>query len=201
MGAAGVFDRLAEEALTGYDRIVGLDLNDVAVDTTLNKAPCGGGGTGPNPTDRGKSGWKWSISTDRAGIPLGWVAAPANRNDCILLAPTLDGVAQRGLLEEVGTLHLDRGYDYDFVRQDCQQRGLRNLVISRRRPDGQGRHKHLIPLGLRWSVERTNSWLTNYGQLRRNTDRYPEHRLAQFALAITLIITIKLIKWANRWNH
>ncbi len=27
------------------------------------------------------------------------------------------------------------------------------------------------PMGLRWPVERTNSWLSNYGQLRRNTDR------------------------------
>jgi hypothetical protein len=25
-------------------------------------------------------------------------------------------------------------------------------------------------------------------------------RLAQLALAITLIITVKLVKWANRWN-
>ena len=53
--------------------------------------------------------------------------------------------------------------------------------------------------GRRWTVERTNSWLSNYGQLRRNTDRRPEHRLAQSALAVTLIITIKLIDYRNRW--
>ena len=56
------------------------------------------------------------------------------------------------------------------------------------------------PLGMRWTVERTNSWLTNYGQLRRNTDRRIHHRLAQLALVIALIITIKLINWRNRWN-
>ena len=54
------------------------------------------------------------------------------------------------------------------------------------------------PLGWRWTAERTNSWLTNYGQLRRNTDRQPHHPQAQLALAITLIITIKLIDWRNR---
>ena len=53
---------------------------------------------------------------------------------------------------------------------------------------------------MRWTVERTNSWLTNYGQLRRNTDRNPHHRLAQLALAITFIITIKLIDWKSRWR-
>ncbi len=55
-------------------------------------------------------------------------------------------------------------------------------------------------LGQRWPVERTNSWLSNFGQLRRNTDRLSIHRAAALALAIALIITIKLVKWAKRWN-
>ncbi len=53
---------------------------------------------------------------------------------------------------------------------------------------------------MRWTVERTNSWLSNYGQLRRNTDRHTHHRHAQLQLAITLIITSKLIDWRNRWS-
>ena len=52
----------------------------------------------------------------------------------------------------------------------------------------------------RWSVKRTNSWLSNFGQLRRNTDRFSAHRLAQFALAVSLIITVKLVKWSKRWD-
>ena len=56
------------------------------------------------------------------------------------------------------------------------------------------------PLGLRWRVERTDSWLSNYGKLRRNTDRRTEHRLAQLALAVTLIIANKLIDHRNRWQ-
>ena len=50
--AAGVFDELCKEALAAFDRIVGLDLEEVALDGSLHKAPCGGEGTGPNPTDR-----------------------------------------------------------------------------------------------------------------------------------------------------
>ncbi|MDE0494445.1 MAG: hypothetical protein OXH54_10935 [Acidimicrobiaceae bacterium] len=53
-----------------------------------------------------------------------------------------------------------------------------------------------VPLGMRWAVERTNSWLSNFGQLRRST----KARLGQLALAIVAIITIKLFKWADRWN-
>jgi hypothetical protein len=67
--ASGVFDQLAAEAIDGYDRIIGLRLEDVSVDGSLHKAPGGGEGTGPNPTDRAKRGWKWSICTDLAGIP------------------------------------------------------------------------------------------------------------------------------------
>jgi len=55
-------------------------------------------------------------------------------------------------------------------------------------------------LGLRWVVESTNSWLSNYGQLRRNTDRKTIHRHAQLCLVAALIITIKLIDWRNRWS-
>jgi len=128
---------------------------------------------------------------------VGWVVAPANRNDCMLLEPTLDQVAARGLLQEAATIHLDRGYDCHFVRPECAQRGL-DPVIARCRPTGQGRPERLAPLGLRWPVERPNSWLTNFGRFRRNTDRHPPQRRAALELAITLIITIKLIKWANR---
>ena len=86
---AGVFDRLADEAVAGYDRVIGLDLSECSVDGSQHKAPLGGEGTGPSPVDRGKRGWKWSLFADRHGIPLGWFAAGANRNDCVLLAPTL----------------------------------------------------------------------------------------------------------------
>src|ERR1035437_5894653 len=36
---------------------------------SLHKAPCGGEGTGPNPTDRAKIGWKWSVATDLLADP------------------------------------------------------------------------------------------------------------------------------------
>jgi transposase len=73
-------------------------------------------------------------------------------------------------------------------------------MIAQQRRNGEPKPKKPQKLGLRWPVERTNSWLSNFGQLRRNTDRRNIHRLAQFALAVALIITIKLVKWAERWG-
>lgn len=199
--AHGVFDRVVTEALEGYDRIVGLDLSDVAVDGSQHKAPCGGDGTGRNPTDRGKCGWKWSLLCDRRGIPVGWATAGANRHDQILFGPTVEAVDRRGLLGDVETLHLDRGYDSATVRQRCAEAGLDDVICATRRAHGTAGSAQNVPLGRRWAIERTNSWLSNFGQLRRSTDRTTSQRLGQLALAITLIIVIKLFKWADRWNR
>ena len=199
---AGVFDVLVEEAISGYDKIVGLELGNLAVDGSLHKAPFGGEATGRSPVDRGKQGWKWAVATDAHGIPVAWVSASANVPDATLFAPTLDALQGRGLLMEVETVHLDRGDDFDRVREACAVRGLES-VIPKRRPHGR-KHTKLkklpVVLGQRWPVERTNSWLSNFGQLRRNTDRFSKHRSAALALAIALILTIKLVKWAKRWN-
>lgn len=201
--AIGVFQTLVEEALRAYDKIIGLDFTETAVDGSQHKAPMGGEGTGPNPTDRGKSGWKWSLLTDRDGIPVGWATDGANRHDTVLFASTLEAARRRGLLRDIETLHLDRGYDSRAVRSDCRSLGLVDIVCARQRRDGRKpgtrRAPKPRPLGLRWPVERTNSWLSNFGQMRRNTDRRIAHRLTQMALAITLLITAKLIDWRNRW--
>ena len=107
----------------------------------------------------------------------------------------------KGLIGEIGTFHLDHGYDNGVVRQLCAEIGLGDVIVAKRRRHGTGRVRLDVPLGMRWPVERTNSWLSNFGQLRRNTDRFIHQRLAQFALAIALIITIKLIKWATHYGN
>ena len=45
-----------DEALAAFDRIIGLDLDVVAVDGSIHKAPGSGPGTGKSPVDRGKLG-------------------------------------------------------------------------------------------------------------------------------------------------
>jgi len=146
--AAGVFDALATEALAAYDRVIGLDLDVVALDGSIHKAPCGGEGTGKSPVDRGKLGWKWSVAADRAGIPIGVAIDGANRNDLVLLEPTLDAIAAVGLLADIGTLSLDRGYDYPAVRARLEARGLTDLDIQRRGTKPKAGEPHRLTLGL-----------------------------------------------------
>ena len=196
---AGVFDQIHGEALAAFDRIIGVDLSEVSIDGSLHKAPCGGEGTGPNPTDRAKCGWKWSIGVERHGVPIGIAIDGANRNDTRMLQPTLYDIAAKGLLADIETTHLDRGYDFGKIRRLLNDAGLDDLVIQKRRRPGDPDRPMPMRLGLRWIVEATNSWLSNYGQLRRNTDRRNRHRHAALSLAITIMITIKLIAWRDRY--
>ena len=72
---AGVFTEFKQIALDAYDRIVGIVLDQIAVDGCITKAPGGGEGAGRSPVDRGKQGLKRSGMTDGYGIPLGRVLA------------------------------------------------------------------------------------------------------------------------------
>jgi hypothetical protein len=127
----GVMDALRELALESYDRFVGLELSEVAVDCCITKAPCGGEKAGRSPVDRGKRGTKRSTAVDARGIPLGTITAPANRHDSPLLVTTLEhaGLSVGGLPEGT-SVHLDRGYDSDLTYKrlrsvDCSQRSLK----------------------------------------------------------------------------
>ena len=73
---------------------------DVAVDCCITKAPCGGERAGRSPVDRGKRGIKRSMAVDADGIPLGTVAAPANRHDSPLLARPWTLWRELGVLPE-----------------------------------------------------------------------------------------------------
>lgn len=111
--AAGIFERLEQICLESYDRIIGLDLTNLSVDVCIVKAPCGGEAAGKSPVDRGKLGTKRSLMVDGNGIPIGGVIAGANRNDSLLLRPTLEKLGRFGVyLPEQIKVHLDAGYDW-----------------------------------------------------------------------------------------
>src|SRR5450759_3581360 len=161
----------------------------------------GGEGTGPNPTDRAKIWGKWSVATDRLADPY---RLGHRRSEPQRLHPGRTHLAGRRrprLLLDVETLHLDRGYDSALTTQRCHGLGLTDIVCAKKKRKGEAKIKKPLTLGLRWPVEPVNSWFSNFGQLRRNTDRFSRQRLGQVALAVALILTVKLVKWAKRWTN
>jgi hypothetical protein len=62
--------------LAAYDRLFGLELEQLAVDGCTTKAPCGGQVAGPSPVDRRKQGLKRSVAVEAGGIP--WLPWPTS---------------------------------------------------------------------------------------------------------------------------
>ncbi len=67
--AHGVIDTLREIVLEAYDRYIGLELSEVAVDGCITKAPCGGEKAGRSPVDRGKPRHQTLDGGRRRGYP------------------------------------------------------------------------------------------------------------------------------------
>jgi transposase len=155
---AGVMEAMEEIAREAYDRTIGLELTDVAVHCCVTKAPCGGEKAGKSPVDRGKRGLKRSMMVDAQGIPLGVVAAPANRHDSPLLAPTLEAVEASGGLPERASVHLDRAYDSKPTRELLERHGLGGAISEKGKPAPLQATKW-------WVVERTNSWSNTHKKL------------------------------------
>jgi transposase len=138
----GVIEQLREAVLEAYDRFIGLELSEVAVDCCITKAPCGGEKAGRSPVDRGKWGIKRSTAVDAEGIPIAGVTAPANRHDSPLLAPTLDNASEFvGALPEEAIVHLDRGYDSRATRERLANRGLLAEISQKGKPSPLGATK------------------------------------------------------------
>jgi transposase len=183
---AGVWDRLHTHLLSQLNRAGRLDWELGVVDSMSAKAPLGGADTGPNPTDRRKSGTKLHVLTDSQGIPVAVQVSAANTPDINRVIPLLvntppvggkPGPPRRRFARVLG----DRGYD-----SEPHQRVLRWLGII---PwFGRRRTSHGSGLGvLRWVVERTNAWLHAFGRLRRRLDKLTELHLAFAHLACVLI--------------
>ena len=190
--ASGVMGRLQQIVLEAYDWMIGLDLSDVAVDCCITKAPCGGEKAGKSPVDRGKGGIKRSMVVDAKGIPLGAIAAPANRHDSPLLEETLDTMEIVGELPERMSVHLDRGYDSKLTRERLKELGL-GWEIS-----GKGKPAPFWATN-RWVVERTSAWHNAHKKLLWCTERVG--RVIDFWLAFSgIIITVgRLVR--SGWTH
>ena len=62
------------------------------MDGVITKAPLWGKSTGPNPTDRSKSGTKRSLLVEGQGIPIGITVDGANRHDMKMTKATLQSI-------------------------------------------------------------------------------------------------------------
>lgn len=194
----GLFYRIWHEALKIYDEQVGIDWAWQALDGAMTKAPLGGESTGRNPTDRGKQGVKRSILTDGRGVPLAATVEGANRHDMKLVGATLYQMAigrPEPTAQDPQNISLDKGYDYEQVRQLLAEWGYTAHIRSR---GEEIEEKQEIPgyRARRWVVERCHSWMNRFRALLIRWEKKVDNYLALLHLAcawITLRASVRFL--------
>lgn len=172
------------------------------MDGAMTKAPLGGRKTGPNPTDRGKSGVKRSLLTEGHGVPMGLAIEGANRHDMKLVRATIESlvvVRPEPTKEFPQGMCLDKGYDYDEVYAILQEFGFTAHV----RPRGEEAKAIKREAGFkarRWVVERAHSWMNRFRRLLVRWDKNPENYLAFLHFACGLIAFRAAEFFGRRWT-
>jgi putative transposase len=186
---AGVFLKLWQAGVKRFDELCGIEWDWLALDGAITKAPLGGKKTGPNPTDRGKSGVKRSLLTEGHGVPIGVVAEGANRHDMKLTRPTIESLIvarPKPTAERPQGMCMDAGYDYDEVYAILKEFGFTAHV----RPRGEEAKaiRHVAGFkARRWVVERAHSWMNRFRRLLIRWEKKPENYLAFLHFACGLI--------------
>ena len=149
----------------------------------------GGKKTARNPTDRGKSGVKRSLLTDGHGVPIGLAIDGANRHDMKLVRATIESlVAARpeASEEEPQGMCLDKGYDYEAVREILAEFGF-TAHIKARGEEAKELKAEAGKRARRWVVERSHSWMNRFRRILVRWDKKPENYLAFLHFACALI--------------
>jgi len=186
---AGVFAELWQAGLAEYDEQAGIDWEWQSMDGAMTKAPLGGDATGPNPTDRAKSGTKRSLLTDGNGIPLGLSVDGANRHDKKMAEGTIESIVidrPEPTSNNPQNMCLDKGYDYPDIRELVKDHGYTAHIKARGEEIEQKRE---IPgyRARRWVVERTHSWMNRFRRLLIRWEKKVENYLAMLHFACAWI--------------
>ena len=189
----GVFEQTWAILLERYDELVGIGWEWLSADGTMLKAPLGGSGTGPNPTDRSKQGCKRHVLVDQQGVPVAMEIAGANRPDMKLLEQTLDQIViERPTPTSRRPQHLclDKGYDYADCDATVEQHRLIAHTRRRGEPEVAADAKRHPPR--RWVVERTHSWHNRFRKVLIRFEKKVENyrALVDFASALIVYRTI-----------
>ena len=122
-------------------------------------------------------------------MPIGLAIEGANRHDMKLVRPTLETiVADRPepTAEEPQGMCLDKGYDYDEVREILEEFGF-TAHIKARGEEAKELKAEAGKRARRWVVERSHSWMNRFRRILVRLDKKPENYLALLHFACALI--------------
>jgi putative transposase len=144
---------------------------------------------GKNPTDRGKIGTKRSVLTDGGGVPLGLAVEGATRNDFKMARETIESIPVERLAPNPATpqgMCLDKGYDYDEVRELLAEFGF-TAHIRARGEEAKALQQEAGFKARRWVVERTHSWMNRFRRILIRWDKKVRNYVGFLHLACAYI--------------
>ena len=135
--------------------------------------------------------------SEAAGIPVGLAVDGANRHDMKLVQATLESLPvprpEPGPDQPQG-MCLDKGYDFDEVREILEEFGFTAHIRSRGE-EAKAIKREAGFRSRRWVVERTHGWLKRFRRILIRWDKYPENYIAflHFACALIALRAAKLL--------
>jgi putative transposase len=150
--------------------------------------------TGPNPTDRAKLGTKRSILVEASGVPVGLAIHGANRNDFKMARETLENIPvnrPEPTPRAPQNLCLDKGYDYDEVRDLADEFNF-TAHISCRGEEVHQLKRSARKKARRWVSERTHSWMNRFRRLLVRWEVRADTYLAMLHLALGTITWLQV---------
>jgi putative transposase len=124
------------------------------------------------------------------GIPVGLAVDGANRHDMKLVAQTLDSIPverPEPTPDQPQGMCLDKGYDYDEVREIVKEFGF-TAHIRARGEEAKELKRNARRKARRWVVERTHSWMNRFRGILIRWSKKAENYIAMLHMAFAFII-------------
>lgn len=122
-------------------------------------------------------------------MPVGLAVDGANRHDMKLVRATLESLPvprPESSPDQPQSMCLDKGYDYDEVRDTLEEFGFTAHIRSRGE-EAQAIKKEAGFKARRWVVERTHGWLNRFRRILVRWDKCPKNYIAFLHFACALI--------------
>jgi len=129
------------------------------------------------------------VLTEAHGIPIGLEIDGANRHDMKLVRATIEAIVvdrPEPTDEQPQGMCLDKGYDYEAVREILEEFGF-TAHIRARGEEAQELKRDASKKARRWVVERSHSWMNRFRRILVRWDKKPENYLAFLHFACGLI--------------
>ena len=122
-------------------------------------------------------------------MPIGVAVEGANRHDMKLVRATIESLVvdrPEPTVEAPQGMCLDKGYDYDEVREILAEFGF-TAHIKARGAEAKEIKQEAGKRARRWVVERSHSWMNRFRRILVRWDKKPENYLALLHFACALI--------------